>query len=282
MIGKLIPFGYSVKGSEALLHSLMSDAHTLLIDTRYTPYCGWNNGKNMWQQAALQEQYGKRYHYAGKFLGNVNHNKKNADIKLAHPSVGIRGLLMYLHEGYNLILLCACREYSTCHRHVLVELVKGQLPEVEIVQPDAITQPDIIKALSIRQPYASWLANPQWFLAAGVPPKRIENRDWNTSYRGPLLIHASSTFEDDAFDYWSYYCDGLEDAVPMHKEAYPAKCIVGIATLSDVVTESSDLWFCGNYGFMLENARPLEPFPYRGQLNLFDIPVEVVRERLER
>ncbi len=41
-----------------------------------------------------------------------------------------------------------------------------------------------MKALSLRQPWA-WA-----ILHAG---KRIENRDWGTAYRGPLLLHASKS-----------------------------------------------------------------------------------------
>lgn len=39
-----------------------------------------------------------------------------------------------------------------------------------------------MKVLSVQQPYA-------WALVHG--PKRIENRTWNTPYRGPVAIHAS-------------------------------------------------------------------------------------------
>jgi hypothetical protein len=41
-----------------------------------------------------------------------------------------------------------------------------------------------MKVLSVRQPYAS-------LLVRGI--KRFESRTWSTDYRGPLLIHASST-----------------------------------------------------------------------------------------
>lgn len=39
-----------------------------------------------------------------------------------------------------------------------------------------------MKALSIRQPWAWAIVN------AG---KRVENRTWETRYRGPILIHAA-------------------------------------------------------------------------------------------
>ena len=47
-----------------------------------------------------------------------------------------------------------------------------------------------MKCISIRQPWA-------WLIIKGVKP--VENRTWSSSYRGPLLIHASLTFD------WSGY-----------------------------------------------------------------------------
>ena len=277
---KVIPFGYAHPGSEALLHSLMmQDEKTLLVDIRRMPYCNWNKGKNAWQQKALQEKYEARYHFAGFYLGNLNY-KTGGPIKIAHPDAGIRGLKMYLEDGYTLILLCGCQDYATCHRRVVCELLQAELPTLDIVQSDALVVPNTIKMLSIRQLYASWLANPQWFRDAGLPVKCIENRKWTTSYRGLLLLHASATIETEALSYWARRIPGIQDVVPRMKSEYPTKSIVGIAQLTDVVTESSDPWFCDKYGFVLENARPIEPpIPYhRGALGLFGVPVSVLQE----
>lgn len=41
-----------------------------------------------------------------------------------------------------------------------------------------------MKALTVCQPYAE-------LIASGA--KRVENREWSTSYRGPLLIHAGKS-----------------------------------------------------------------------------------------
>jgi hypothetical protein len=43
-----------------------------------------------------------------------------------------------------------------------------------------------VKALTICQPYAELIARGQ---------KRVENREWPTRYRGPLLIHAGKSRE---------------------------------------------------------------------------------------
>jgi hypothetical protein len=83
------------------------------------------------------------------------------------------------------------------------------------------------KALSIRQPYANWICNPDIFRKAGLPVKNIENRDWPTSYRGTILIHASKTFEENALGYWSNFFPQLENIMPTDKDQYTLGAIAG-------------------------------------------------------
>lgn len=137
--------------------------------------------------------------------------------------------------------------------------------------------------LSIRQPYASWLCNPQRFIDADLPPKRVENRDWTTKYRGPLLIHAAKIFEVGARSYWLHHLPGLERAVSMNPQDYPRGAIIGVAHLTAVLIEhDGDIWFRGPYGFILQNARLFEkPVGYRGLPGMFPVPVERVPEALK-
>ena len=112
-----------------------------------------------------------------------------------------------------------------------------------------------IIAISIQQPFA-------WLIAAGH--KDIENRDWPTRFRGPVLIHAGKRMYD-----------GFEDAQDWGWPDIERPCdfdlggIVGEAEIVDCVTESASRWFFGRYGFVIQNAR-LTPFrPCRGQLKFF-------------
>lgn len=102
-----------------------------------------------------------------------------------------------------------------------------------------------LSALSIRQPWAHWI------LHAG---KDIENRTWCTRFRGPVLIHAGKTPEDAA------YCRRI---------GTPLGGIVGIMEVVDCVSASDSQWFCGPYGFVIRNARPLPFIPCRGALGFF-------------
>lgn len=136
--------------------------------------------------------------------------------------------------------------------------------------------------ISVRPPYATWLANPQRFIDAKLPPKTIENRsyDFTGGYRGPILIHQSKTFEHDALVVWSKRMPGIDKIFSMKPQGYPHGAIVGKADLVDVVEDSDDPWFVGEYGLVLANAQPVYPVAYRGQLGLFSVPANIA-EQLE-
>ena len=139
-----------------------------------------------------------------------------------------------------------------------------------------------MKCISLWQPWATWLANPQKFIDAKVKPKRVENRkyDFTRGYRGTILIHASKTFEEEAIGYVFGSPPHAETFFPTEKKDYPLGCIVGRAELVKVIEwrdpESNDPWFKGPYGLLLKNAEPIEPIAYRGLPGLFDVPESVL------
>lgn len=115
------------------------------------------------------------------------------------------------------------------------------------------------RVLSIRQPWA-------WLITHQI--KDVENRTWNTSYRGRFLIHAGKTLDPDH--------KLIRDDLSEWGIAIPAKLdcggIVGVAMLSDVITKprsAKDDFFEGPYGFLLEDMLPLPFTPLSGKLGLF-------------
>ena len=125
-----------------------------------------------------------------------------------------------------------------------------------------------MRTLSIRQPWA-------WLIVNGH--KDIENRDWATLYRGPLLIHAGKTMTQ------AYH---REVAAAVHAELgieipsfddLQRGGVVGVATLKGCVRESSSPWFNpGGFGWLLRDARPLPFYACNGALSLFDVPAVAV------
>lgn len=120
-----------------------------------------------------------------------------------------------------------------------------------------------MKALSINQPWA-------WLIVNGY--KAVENRDWDTAYRGEFLIHAGKRIDYSAYD----FIEDMDIDVPP-PDQLPTGGIVGKARLintvhirdKQLVTEADKPWFFGEYGFMLDSAEPCELKPCKGALGFF-------------
>lgn len=133
-----------------------------------------------------------------------------------------------------------------------------------------------MKALSIRAPW--W-----WYILHRR--KDIENRDWSTRYRGPVLIHASKWWNLEAVG------EDVRDAKPLVRPAAwrtettyrqmraAGGCIVGRAEIVDCVSESNSPWFFGKYGFVLANPVAFaEPITCKGALSFFTVPDDVLAQ----
>jgi hypothetical protein len=114
-----------------------------------------------------------------------------------------------------------------------------------------------MKALSIRQPWA-------WLIIQGY--KDVENRTWQTRFRGEFLVHAGFIFDEKGYE-WVVTQMGL--ALPAI-DAFDRGGIIGAAEVIDCVSEYSSPWFVGPYGFVLRNSRPLPFVPMRGKPGFFE------------
>src|SRR5262245_18968395 len=127
------------------------------------------------------------------------------------------------------------------------------------------------RVLSIRQPWA-------WAITTGR--KRVENRAWDTSYRGRVFIHASSNRDANAV---AWIQTQFRVVVP---DNLPRCAIVAVAELTDVVTgkrgKRFGKWFEGPYGFVLKNVQPLrKPVRTLGKLGLFQ-PSSALKRSVEQ
>ena len=124
-----------------------------------------------------------------------------------------------------------------------------------------------MKCLSIRQPWA-------WLIVNGF--KNIENRDWRTNFRGPLLIHASKGCTKDEYEMAVWFAQKIDKNIniPPLKQIDRGG-IVGVVRLIDCVSRSSSPWFQGRYGFVLDRQKPVsEMIEVKGQLGIFEIVIE--------
>lgn len=137
-----------------------------------------------------------------------------------------------------------------------------------------------LRALSIRQP---------WAMSIVTGTKRIENRSWDTRFRGLFLIHAGKGMTRDEFDGWAHMIlaedirwPGLRGRIwrPSDFEGQRGG-IIGAARLVDVarsreaVAPDQRPWFFGPVGFVLADVVPVPFMPCKGALGFFSVEPEV-------
>ncbi len=124
-----------------------------------------------------------------------------------------------------------------------------------------------MRAISIRQPWA-------WLIVQGL--KDIENRDWSTTFRGRVLVHAGKANDHESYnDACAVASRCGITALPI--ESYFARGgIIGSVEIIDCVKWSKSPWFFGTYGFVLANPKPLPFVPFKGSLGFFNVPDHLV------
>lgn len=134
-----------------------------------------------------------------------------------------------------------------------------------------------VPCLSIMQPWS-------WLIVNGF--KSIENRDWQppqsimAQLPMRILIHTGKKPDPNCVSFQSKFVRPSGRIGRIFPECYEqvadVECnrlggIVGIATLVAVVQKSSNPWFVGGYGLVLQDAMPLPFMPYRGQPGFFQV-----------
>ena len=120
-----------------------------------------------------------------------------------------------------------------------------------------------MKALSVRQPWA-------WLIVNGC--KDIENRNWYTTQRGRIWIHAAKKCTRYEYDEACRFAKTVDPKLIIPDlGSLPRGGIVGSVKILDCVDYSDSPWFVGDYGFLLNNAQSCSFIPYRGQLGFFEV-----------
>lgn len=117
-----------------------------------------------------------------------------------------------------------------------------------------------------------------WAWAIREGHKRVENRNWRTPHRGPLLIHAQRSDEHDERAKLFIIQMLGEHALPSEKEIAEMRgCLVARVDLIDCTEHpscDSDPWAWGPICWQLANVRPLPNVPCRGLPGLFSAPYD--------
>lgn len=143
-----------------------------------------------------------------------------------------------------------------------------------------------MKCLSVRPPWAWCIVN-----LPGALAKRVENRTWQTKYRGPLLIHSSGTLTRED---WGNACElareagaSVSDLPTLHQLDAIRGRIIGAARLVEVSHpgwcadgfDENDPWRDPDcFGWHLADRIALPTRPMLGKLGVFEVeptPVEL-------
>jgi uncharacterized protein (DUF488 family) len=97
-----------------------------IFDVRYSP----QSRNPTFRLAHLKKELGDRYHWLRAF-GNVNY-RNGGEILLEDPSAG----MLAVHQSQKpVILMCACRDYDTCHRKTIAEFLTEYAFQVQEIDP---------------------------------------------------------------------------------------------------------------------------------------------------
>lgn len=133
-----------------------------------------------------------------------------------------------------------------------------------------------MKAITILEPWATLIVEGK---------KTIETRNWDTNYRGKILIHSSKTLMRSS-DYYSYV-SCFVDSKEFHRG-----CIIGEVELYDIVPVTKELveavsktnyinlitseFSTCQYAWLLRNAKIYDkPIPIKGSLGLWEANINL-------
>ena len=127
-----------------------------------------------------------------------------------------------------------------------------------------------MKAISVKQPWA-------WLIIRGWKP--IENRTWQTSYRGELYIHASKGFDLKGYKW-------IQETFPLiplpKRKEFKRGGIIGQVRLADILNNAESPWADpGNLYWKLENPRDLPFVECNGTLRLWQPTQETINNILK-
>lgn len=132
-----------------------------------------------------------------------------------------------------------------------------------------------MKALSLTQPWA-------WLVAHG--PKSIENRVWNTTFRGYFLIHAAKGMKADDWYSANAFAQAIDPGICIPQPAQLERGgIIGSAFLQYVMSpcapdeRESDWHMPEQFGFVLAEREVLPFTPCKGALGFWRVPTDVLR-----
>jgi hypothetical protein len=128
----------------------------------------------------------------------------------------------------------------------------------------------IMKAISMAQPYA-------WLFSRGY--LRIDDRRWRTNHRGPVLIHASKSFD---LAYYEWVKRSTNWPLPEIQD-FQHGGVIAVAQITGCLRpsaaggiERSHMGAPGHFGIVISTPIPMSFIPARGKPMIFELPDEIL------
>jgi hypothetical protein len=291
--------GYGAGWTPATLRDEVLRLGAVLWDIRYRPH----SRRVEWERAALRAQFDPGQYAHEPALGNPNY--QGGPIALAAPDRAVPAARRLLARC-PIVLLCACANARTCHRSVAAAYLAREIGCTRVVHLDPPVAPGAggLLGLSLNPPWGTLIA-----LAARRPElgKRIETRDWQRSYRGPMAIHQTkglgelaSEAELAALCGREPFASALAAAGVASPGQLPRGQIVAVVRLAEIRPTSGERgplggptyadwvhdlsprerafgnYAPGRFGWVLADIQALaEPVPCRGAQGLWPVPADV-------
>ena len=148
----------------------------------------------------------------------------------------------------------------------------------DLPYPYRFRKDQMVKALSVRQPFATFIANKD---------KWIETRSKPTKYRGPVLICASKRIHEGmALVRMNHFLGSApsQEIVSDKPEDYPlghALCMAQLVDCRPMVKTDEEGALCKFYSdrwsWVLANPYKVKPFDVTGQLGFFNVSASLIK-----
>jgi uncharacterized protein (DUF488 family) len=119
--------GYQGVPADAL-EAKVKELNAVVIDTRFK---AWSKDPEFNQGRLLTRFGGERYRFMGAQFGNTNYRSQTGPITIADFDAGYVAL-RELIVRQPVLLLCACWQWTTCHRTVVAGMLKERLQQFNV------------------------------------------------------------------------------------------------------------------------------------------------------
>jgi uncharacterized protein (DUF488 family) len=127
MTKQVYTLGYTGRKLDGL-KAIVQEKQAILFDIRFSP----RSRNPVWNGGNLRQAFGARYKHI-RALGNANY--RGNSVRIQDFDAGLRAIA---ESGRPVILMCACKDYGSCHRSVIAT----RLRELGYVVTEISTKPE--------------------------------------------------------------------------------------------------------------------------------------------